>query len=128
MAATTADQIRPASTALILAIGLAGGIMSGLFGVGGGVIFVPAMVSAFGLAQHRAQGTSLAIIVPTAIVGALTYAHTKPIDLSLAVPTAIGAVLFAFVSASLVHKVPAYHLKILFFVFVVISAVKLFVG
>lgn len=117
-----------APTWLVMAIGLAGGLMSGLFGIGGGVIFVPAMVSLLGLTQHKAQGTSLAIIAPTALVGVLAYAHTSRIDTALAVPTAVGAVLLAFVSSSLVHRVPAYHLKILFFVLVLFSAVKLFVG
>lgn len=127
---TTAIEasVPPTPGILVVAIGLAGGLLSGLFGVGGGVIFVPALVTLLGLPQRRAQGTSLAVILPTAIVGLLTYAHARPIDVRLAVPTAIGAVLFAFISASLVHRVPAYHLKIVFFVLVMASAVKLFVG
>ena len=121
-------QARPTPGTIVVAIGLAGGLMSGLFGVGGGVIFVPALVALFGLPQRRAQGTSLAVILPTAIVGALTYAHVRPIDVRLAVPTAVGAVLLAFLSASLVQHVPVYYLKIVFFLLVVASAVKLLLG
>ncbi|MFY9488603.1 MAG: sulfite exporter TauE/SafE family protein [Solirubrobacterales bacterium] len=54
----------------VIAIGFAAGIVSGLFGVGGGVLFVPALVFAFGLSQAEAQATSLLAIVPVAAVGA----------------------------------------------------------
>ena len=119
---------RPTAAPLVIIIGLAGGLLSGLFGVGGGVIFVPALVALIGLPQRRAQGTSLAVILPTALVGLLTYAHARPIDVRLALPAAIGSVVLAVISASLVHRVPAYHLKIVFFLLVVASAVKLFFG
>lgn len=118
----------PTPGLLVIAIGLAGGLLSGLFGVGGGVIFVPALVALIGLPQRRAQGTSLAVILPTAIVGLLTYAQTRPVDFRLALPAAIGSVVLAVVSAGLVQRVPAYHLKIVFFLLVVASAGKLFLG
>ena len=51
-------------------MGLAGGIVAGLLGVGGGVLFVPALVLFLGLGQHQAEATSLLAIVPVAIVGA----------------------------------------------------------
>ncbi|MFY9264450.1 MAG: TSUP family transporter [Solirubrobacterales bacterium] len=54
----------------VIAIGFAAGVVSGLFGVGGGVLFVPALVFAFGLGQAEAQATSLLAIVPVALVGA----------------------------------------------------------
>jgi uncharacterized protein len=56
-----------------IAIGVAGGIIAGLMGVGGGVIFVPGMVIFLGLSQHQAEATSLLAIVPVAIVGAYTH-------------------------------------------------------
>lgn len=52
-----------------LGIGLAGGIVAGLLGVGGGVLFVPGLVLLLGLSQHQAEATSLLAIVPVAIVG-----------------------------------------------------------
>ena len=54
-----------------IAIGLAGGVVAGLLGVGGGVLFVPALVFLVGLDQHHAEATSLLAIVPVAIVGTL---------------------------------------------------------
>jgi uncharacterized membrane protein YfcA len=59
----------------LLAIGLAAGVIAGLLGVGGGVLFVPGLVLFVGLSQHHAEATSLLAIVPVAIVG--TYRHDR---------------------------------------------------
>jgi uncharacterized protein len=58
-----------------IAIGLAGGIIAGLLGVGGGVLFVPGLVIFLGLSQHQAEATSLLAIIPVAIVG--TYRQDR---------------------------------------------------
>jgi uncharacterized membrane protein YfcA len=58
-----------------VAIGLAGGIIAGLLGVGGGVLFVPGLVIFLGLDQHQAEATSLLAIIPVAIVG--TYVQDR---------------------------------------------------
>jgi uncharacterized membrane protein YfcA len=55
--------------AIALALGLAAGVLAGLFGVGGGILFVPALTIVLGLEQHHAQATSLLAIVPTVVVG-----------------------------------------------------------
>jgi uncharacterized membrane protein YfcA len=52
-----------------IAIGVAGGVIAGLLGVGGGVVFVPGLVLVLGLSQHRAEATSLLAIIPVALVG-----------------------------------------------------------
>jgi uncharacterized protein len=54
----------------LVLIGVAAGVLSGLLGVGGGVLFVPALVIVVGLTQHEAEATSLLAIVPVAIIGA----------------------------------------------------------
>jgi uncharacterized membrane protein YfcA len=56
----------------LVAIGVAAGVLGGLLGVGGGVLFVPGLVIVVGLTQHQAEGTSLLAIVPVALVGALS--------------------------------------------------------
>jgi uncharacterized membrane protein YfcA len=66
-----------------IAIGVAGGVIAGLLGVGGGVLFVPGLVIFLGLNQHQAEATSLLAIVPVAIVGACTqdrYGHVRRFD------------------------------------------------
>ena len=56
-------------------IGLAGGMLAGMLGVGGGVLFVPGLVAFLSLSQHQAEATSLLAIIPVAIVGAYTQDH-----------------------------------------------------
>jgi uncharacterized membrane protein YfcA len=56
-----------------IAIGVAGGVVAGLMGVGGGVVFVPGLVIFLGLSQHQAEATSLLAIIPVAIVGAFSH-------------------------------------------------------
>lgn len=77
-------------------IGLVGGLASGALGVGGGSIFVPALVLVLGLGQHDAQGVSLCVIVWTAVIGALTHARHGTVDAQaarwiapVAVPTGV---------------------------------------
>jgi uncharacterized membrane protein YfcA len=55
--------------AVAIALGLAAGVLAGLFGVGGGILFVPALTIVLGVEQHSAQGTSLLAIIPTVVVG-----------------------------------------------------------
>lgn len=61
------------SDAIAVLCGLLVGVLSGLIGIGGGVLLVPMMVIGFGFGQHLAQGTSLAAILPTSVVGAVTH-------------------------------------------------------
>ena len=69
---------------LYLILGLAAGTLSGLIGIGGGVIIVPALVFLFGLPQHQAQGTTLALLVPPiGILAAWTYYKQGFVDLRL---------------------------------------------
>ena len=73
------------------AIGLAGGFAAGALGVGGGAIFVPALVLLLGEGQHEAQGVSLAVILATAAVGAWTYRSRGQTDLAAASWIAVAA-------------------------------------
>ncbi len=78
-----------------IAIGLAGGVVAGLLGVGGGVLFVPGLVLFLGLGQHQAEATSLLAIVPVALVGTYRqdrYGNVRRADaLSLGVMSLAGA-------------------------------------
>ena len=66
--------------ALALALGLTGGLLAGLFGVGGGIVFVPALTLGLGLAQLTAEATSLAAMVPVVCVGALRQHRVGLVD------------------------------------------------
>ncbi|MCL4542071.1 MAG: sulfite exporter TauE/SafE family protein [Chloroflexi bacterium] len=110
----------------LLLLGGFGGILSGFFGVGGGVVFVPVLATVFALRQQEAQGTSLTIIIPTALLGLITYSLHQPLRWNIALPMMIGAVIFAYMSASLAARVPAILLKTLFFILILLTAVRLF--
>ena len=78
-------------TLMTLLLGLLAGIFSGLIGVGGGVIIVPALVFLFGLSQHQAQGTTLALLVPPiGLLAAWTYYKEGHVDLKIAGLICVG--------------------------------------
>lgn len=72
-------------------LGLTAGIMSGLIGIGGGVIIVPALIYLFGLSQHQAQGTTLALLVPPiGLLAAWTYYRQGYVNLTIAIFVCMG--------------------------------------
>ena len=76
---------------LYIVLGLVAGILSGLIGIGGGVIIVPALVLLFGMSQHNAQGTTLALLIPPiGILAAWTYYKAGFVDVRVAVLVAVG--------------------------------------
>lgn len=85
-----------------LTIGLVAGILSGLVGIGGGIIIVPALVMIVGLSQHQAQGTTLAMLVPpVGIFAAATYYRAGYVDLRIAAWLCLGFVAGTLVGARL---------------------------
>lgn len=106
-------------------VGFGVGILSGLLGVGGGVFLVPIMVSYFAIAQHNAQGISLAVVIPTGIVSSVIYGYHGNIDLGLAFNLIIGGVIGASVSAKLVKKIPAARLKQMFGIMLVLVGLRM---
>lgn len=79
----------------LIAIGLVAGALAGLLGVGGGVVMVPAMIVIFGMASVIAKGTSIAVIVPTAIMGTLRNRSAANVDLSAAFIVGCSGILSA---------------------------------
>ena len=111
---------------LLAAIGAGAGILSGLLGIGGGVVMVPALVMA-GLGQHRAQTTSLAAIVPIAIVGAILFGQAANVDVGAAVVLAAGSLVGVRAGALLMHRLSEVLLARVFAAFLVVVAVTLLV-
>ena len=112
--------------AICLIIGSLAGILSGLFGVGGGIIMIPGMVYLLGFNQHLAQGTSLAImLLPVSIFAALQYYRTGNIDLKAAFWVILAFVLTSFFGAKLGLSLSNTVLQKLFGVLMLIMALKM---
>jgi len=103
---------------LIVAIGLLAGIFSGLFGIGGGIVMVPAMVVLANFPLIKATGTSLAaILLPVGILGVIAYYRARLIDIRGSILIAVGMVLSVIVGAWLAHRLPAGLVQKLYAIF-----------
>ncbi len=81
-------------------IGLVGGVLSGLFGIGGGLVIVPALILVVGFPVAKAAGTSLAaLLLPVGLFGALEYYRTGNVDIRAAALIAIGLLIGAYFGA-----------------------------
>lgn len=105
--------------ALILAGALAG-FLAGLFGVGGGLIVVPALMTILGMDQRRAAATSLVAIAPAAVVGAISYGSRGQLSLIAAVCLIAGSLVGARIGVRLLHWISARVLPWLFVGFIVL--------
>lgn len=110
----------------IILTGFGAGLLSGLMGVGGGTITIPALVFLLGISQHSAQGISLAIIIPTAMIGAYGYFTRGHVDVNKAVLISCGAVTGALLGSFFACRITSASLKQIFGVFVIIIAIKVF--
>lgn len=111
---------------LCIGVGLLAGLLSGLFGVGGGTVIVPLLVLLLGFDQRRAAGTSLAAIVPTASVGVISYAVGGDVAWIPALILAAGAVIGAQIGTWLLPKLSQTALRWSFVAFLLAVMVSLF--
>lgn len=112
----------------IALVGIVAGFTSGLFGVGGGIVMVPALALVAGFHHKLATGTSLTAIVPISIAGAAGYASAGEIDWRVAALVAIGAVCGAVAGTRYLRTVSAPVLQLVFAGFMIVTAVRLVVG
>lgn len=111
--------------ALVGALGLAAGVVSGLFGIGGAILVVPGLVLLAKLPQHTANGTSLgALLLPVGILGFLQYYKRGQVSLPYAALIAIGLFLGAFLGAKLAGSLTDISLRRLFGVLLLLMAGK----
>jgi len=122
----TAQHRGPRAYVAFVGIGLAAGLLSGMFGVGGGTVIVPLLVLLAGFDQRRAAGTSLAAIVPTASIGVISYATLGQVAWVPAALLAAGAIVGAQIGARLLPKVSQTALRWAFVGFLLAVIVSLF--
>jgi uncharacterized membrane protein YfcA len=100
---------------LYILLGVVAGIFSGLIGIGGGIIIVPVLVLLFGLSQHTAQGTTLALMVPPiGLLAALAYYKQGFVDLKIAAFICVGFFIGGLFGAKFALGIPETILKKIF--------------
>ena len=114
------------SPVLYILLGLVAGIFSGVFGIGGGTILIPALVYLCGLTQHQAQGTTLAIMIPPiGLLAALRYYYSGNVKLGIAGLICLGFFIGGFIGAHYIQSLPDPLLKKAFGVFLLIVSLKM---
>ena len=100
---------------LLTIIGLAAGVLSGMVGIGGGVIIVPALVFILGLTQHQAQGTSLFVLsMPVLVLAVFNYWRTGNVNWRFGLIIASTFVIGAFLGSKLTLRLPEAWVKLIF--------------
>jgi hypothetical protein len=113
-------------TVKVVLVGLAAGFLSGIFGVGGGILMVPALVMLLAMGQRLAHGTSLAAIVPIALAGVLGYALDGQVDWAAALFLIVGSAgLGARIGTHLLHVLPQRALALVFGVVLLAAAARM---
>lgn len=111
---------------MLVIAGVLGGILSGAFGVGGGIVMVPLLVGLAKMDQRTAAATSLAAIVPTSLVGAITYLANGQADLVIGALVAAGGVVGSWLGVRLLHHLPQHVSRWMFIGLLVLVAVRMF--
>lgn len=111
---------------LLALIGLAAGMLSGLVGVGGGIIIVPALVFFLGFTQHQAQGTSLGLLLlPVGILAVMNYYQKGFIDIRMVAIMSIAFVAGGWIGSKMALAIPQEMLRKIFAVVLLYTAVRM---
>ena len=111
---------------LVIIVGLVAGVLSGLVGVGGGIIIVPALVFILGFSQHQAQGTSLGILLlPAGIFAVLNYYKQGHIDLKVVLILFVGFLIGGFFGSKISLSLSEAAVKKIFAVVLLVIAGKM---
>ncbi|MGD1861329.1 MAG: sulfite exporter TauE/SafE family protein [Leptolyngbyaceae cyanobacterium] len=110
----------------LLLLGLGVGTLSGLIGIGGGVLITPALVYLFGFSQHYAQGTTLALLVPPiGLLGAWTYFQQGYVDVRAALLICLGFVFGGLIGAKFAVDLPEQFLRRFFGAAMILLGLKM---
>jgi len=116
-------------TIILLIIGLAAGLVSGILGIGGGIVIIPMLVAFLGYTQKDAQGTSLGLLLlPIGILAVMNYYKAGFINLKAVGIMAITFVIGSYITSLYAITLPENILKKIFAVFLLAYSVKLFMG
>ncbi len=108
-------------------IGLFAGLLAGLFGVGGGVIIIPALVHILHFGQHMAQGTSLmALLLPVGILAVVNYYKAGNVDIKAGLLIGLGLFIGAYFGALIANNLSDDWMRRLFSLFIILVGIKMF--
>ena len=111
---------------ILVVLGISAGVLSGMFGVGGGLIIVPALVFFIGMTQHEAQGTSLGLmLLPIGILAAWNYYKSGNLDVKAGLIIALAFVIGGYFGSKYALGIEEVMLKRIFGVFMLIVALKM---
>jgi uncharacterized membrane protein YfcA len=113
----------------LIVIGILSGVAAGFFGIGGGVLIVPLLIYWVGFSQHRATGTSLAVLLPpVGLAAVIEYYRNDNVDIRAAITIAIAMLVGGGIGAIFANRVSGPYLRLAFGVFVVILGTYLIYG
>jgi len=114
---------------ILIVIGLIAGIFGGMFGLGGGVVVIPALVLFMGFSQHQAQGTNLAfMLAPIGLLAVINYYKAGYINVKYAVILAIAFFIGAYFGSIWSISIPGNILKKIFGVVIILTGLKMILG
>ena len=125
-AAQVHEPSSPRRVVALIVVGVFGGLLSGAFGVGGGIIMVPLLIWLTGMDQRRAAATSLVAIIPTAVAGTIQYGIQGEVDVVAGLLVAVGGVGGSLIGTKLLRTLSLGWLRWLFIALLVLVAVRLF--
>lgn len=109
----------------VVAFGIVVGVLSALFGIGGGIAMVPFIVLVLGRGQHLAEGTSLLVMIPTAIAGVVAHNRQGYVSFRFAGLLAAGGVLGTFLGARLALSIDGETLRLYFALFLAVMGIRM---
>lgn len=111
----------------LILLGLLAGYLSGLVGIGGGIVMVPVLVILFGFTQHKAQGTTLALLmIPVGIFGVMNYYKAGNVDFKTALLLCCGFVIGSYLGSKTAISLSQDTLRKVFAVLMLVVAIRMF--
>lgn len=111
---------------LLVLVGTVAGFLSGVFGIGGGILIVPGLIYVAGMDSRRAHGTSLAAVLPISVASLIAYSRGGNVDWAVAAWLAAGAMTGAWIGTALLAVISKRKLAIVFSILLVVAGVRLF--
>jgi uncharacterized protein len=125
----TEKEVLMIPTLSYISLGLAAGIMSGMIGIGGGVIIAPALLFIFGLSQLQAQGTTVALLVPPiGLLAAWTYYKQGYVNIEMAAFICIGFFVGGYIGSKIATTLPTVVLERIFGIALLLIGIKMILG